>query len=1232
MEIKHLWLRFVLLAALIVLAVVVLSVKGLQLGIDLRGGYSLVYDIQSYEDEIQAIRDDLAELEARLLDASEDEKPGLIDQIDARKSDIERLKETQKSVGNLSEQMIAVLRERVDPLGLLSLEWIPQSNNRIEIRMPIPSKEIKLASEAYQKTLDNLAERNIGRDDIRRLEAANPQQQEELIAAYAEGDAQTKQRLGALLAAHQSVVAARDALSSADPQGRQAAEDRLDDALIDYEAATKDIRAGNINRRRLETILANYVSPREELRLNKEAGGKKKVRSRRQQFEDDLSGLKGQFPARVGQIDSAVAAYQAWDDVRGPLSSADDLKRLLQKVGILEFRIAPFAPERGFEGSVTAVERQQYVDLLEDLGPEEILTRNMPYVWLPLHDAEDRQPSLVTSDYAGQPYVLLHNRPGKAMLHRRGKGGWKLKSAAPDIDPSTGLPAVRFTLDVGGATIMRDLTANHQTQHMAIVLDDEVYSAPRIKEDAVISDRGIITVGGDPQEVNELVKTLNAGSLPAKLSAKPVSENAFGPALGEIYIQQGFRAAIWSLVAVATFMLLYYLLAGGLANIALVLNLLLILGTMSMLDAAFTLEGIVGIILTVGIAVDANVLIFERLREEQAKDQPVGLTIKNAYQRAFSAIFDANLTTLITCLILGWIGTEEIRGFAIALGLGVVFSLFTAMVVTRWVFYALLKLKVVRGRIRMVSLIGTPSINWIRRRYVFWTVSIALVVIGIVSLVSQGSDVMGVQFSSGTKATIRLKSDATVLDKNDQPQLPNDALVRERFVRFAGELGPEGDLLVSTANVVRIDDPNVVDEFMEQYDANDDGVVTAAEWKAANGNETFFAKLDVDGTGSLTRAELADGRLPSRLYQVETTETDVEKIRSVAADAFQGALQRRAAVKSFDFVTDKAIEPLGLALPANGMARVTVDPRSLNRNLLEEYADGVALAVVDVDPPISEVDLKARIRETRETPSFVQLRGNRTEVLGLAAAEDGYTSLAVLVVPQDAERINTDSAWNAFAEDEKELLAASLEREEAMIAQNFDPAIAGEARGRAIMAIVLSCLAIVAYLWLRFGSVQWGLAAVLCLIHDVLIVVGLVAATAWLKDSMVGQWLGITEAFKIDLPMVAAFLTVIGYSVNDTIVVFDRIRENRGKLTTISPGILNRSINQTLARTLLTSGTTLIVVIIMYVWGGQGIHAFSYALLAGVLFGTYSSIAIASPLLLGFKKALVTKVAAADVE
>jgi len=151
-----------------------------------------------------------------------------------------------------------------------------------------------------------------------------------------------------------------------------------------------------------------------------------------------------------------------------------------------------------------------------------------------------------------------------------------------------------------------------------------------------------------------------------------------------------------------------------------------------------------------------------------------------------------------------------------------------------------------------------------------------------------------------------------------------------------------------------------------------------------------------------------------------------------------------------------------------------------------------------------------------------------------------------------------------------------------------------------------------------------GLAAVICLVHDVFIVVGMVAASGWLYNSFLGRALGL-EAFKIDLAMIAAILTVIGYSVNDTIVVFDRIRENRGKLTTVSVPVINKSINQTLARTLLTSGTTFIVVFIMYAWGGQGLRAFNYALLMGIIFGTYSSVAVASPLLMGFKQALVVK-------
>jgi SecD/SecF fusion protein len=248
---------------------------------------------------------------------------------------------------------------------------------------------------------------------------------------------------------------------------------------------------------------------------------------------------------------------------------------------------------------------------------------------------------------------------------------------------------------------------------------------------------------------------------------------------------------------------------------------------------------------------------------------------------------------------------------------------------------------------------------------------------------------------------------------------------------------------------------------------------------------------------------------------------------------------------------------------------------------------------------------------------------NDTEIapLGEPNKAQEYTSFAVLVRPADTNVPNDPVAWGSFAGGELNLLTAALHRSQAMLATNFDAAIAGQTVGQAIFAIVLSWLMIVLYLWLRFGSIRWGLAAVICLIHDTLIVVGLLAASGWLYSTAFGRALMI-DSFKIDLGIVAAVLTVIGYSVNDTIVVFDRIRENRGKLTSINAEIINASINQTLPRTLLTSFTVLLVVAIMYVAGGAGIHGFNFVLLVGVAFGTYSSIAIASPLLLGFRAAL----------
>jgi SecD/SecF fusion protein len=298
---------------------------------------------------------------------------------------------------------------------------------------------------------------------------------------------------------------------------------------------------------------------------------------------------------------------------------------------------------------------------------------------------------------------------------------------------------------------------------------------------------------------------------------------------------------------------------------------------------------------------------------------------------------------------------------------------------------------------------------------------------------------------------------------------------------------------------------------------------------------------------------------------------------------------------------------------------------------MENYAGGVVFVFRNVSPAITVSEFQGRIRDIQNQPDFANKTLNPTEVVGLRPAKGRYSAFAVFVRSAQTEVLARAAATESLAEESLELISGALEREQAMVATNFDAAIAGKAAQTAIMAILLSWIAIVVYLWVRFGSIRWGLAAVVCLIHDVIIVVGLLAASGWLSKTAFGRALGI-GSFKIDLAMVAAVLTVIGYSVNDTIVVFDRIRENRGKLATVSVHALNASINQTLSRTMLTSTTTLLVVVIMYVIGGEAIRPFSFALLAGILFGTYSSVAIASPLLMGFRRAMVARTTGAAAE
>jgi len=786
-----------------------------------------------------------------------------------------------------------------------------------------------------------------------------------------------------------------------------------------------------------------------------------------------------------------------------------------------------------------------------------------------------------------------------------------------------------------GANLLHALTSGNMGEHMAILLDNEVYSAPVIQ--AAISSSGIITMGTfDSEEVNNLIKILRAGSLPAKLVETPVAESSFGPTFGKANRDMGFRAGIIGLIAVAGFMCLYYRGAGIIAILALVLNVVLVLGAMSLWGAVFTLPGIAGIILTVGIAVDSNVLIFERLREEQARGTAVRRAMANAYQRAFSAIFDANITTLIVCLILGWLGTEEVRGFAVTLSFGVMFSMFTALVLTRWVFQILLDRGIITKPLKMMHAVGVPKVNWMAKRHFFWVLSVAMVVIGILSMAGQGSNLLGIEFSAGTQAVITFKDDATIDGK-----LPDAEIVRQSYMAEVNKLvktdyAKYGKLAETTRIEARYN-YNKIAEFVRKRDADNNKKISKKEFNALPlANAEFFKLLDANSDNTLDTAEL--DKLPDTSYQITTTDESVPKISGVATSTFGESLQRRVSytektdeADGYAIVAAEMIRELDLEAGAEGYAVVSPRSTTAHTETLEDFNGGVVIAMRGLTPKMTAREFQERIENTQMQVDFADEVQNRVRVVALGAGSEPLQSDFAIFSRASESDGNAGLAPEALHGSLKSLVTQSLTRDEAIVAINFDPAIASGAAQSAISAIIMSWIAIVLYVWVRFGSFRWGLAAVVCLIHDVVIVVGLLAASLWIADTWLGGILGV-GSFKIDLAMVAAILTVIGYSVNDTIVVFDRIRENRGKLSSVSVMALNASINQTLGRTLLTSTTTLIVVVIMYVWGGDAIRPFSFALLVGVLFGTYSSIAIASPLLMGIRKALVARTAGVAAE
>jgi SecD/SecF fusion protein len=601
----------------------------------------------------------------------------------------------------------------------------------------------------------------------------------------------------------------------------------------------------------------------------------------------------------------------------------------------------------------------------------------------------------------------------------------------------------------------------------------------------------------------------------------------------------------------------YYYLAGLVAFGAVCMNLLMILGVMAAGNFTFTLPGIAGIVLSIGAAVDANVLIFERLREEQERGLSLKLALRNAYAKAWSAIVDSNATTVITSVVLYSLGSEEVKGFGITLLIGLVSSLFTALFVTKTVFAVMIDKFGVKN---LSSLPLTfpkwdkmlrPSINWMAYIWPFVGLSAFLLVLGTISFgyYWHKGELLDIDFAGGTSVQFELKD--------------GSQMTREQV-----------------ANIIA--------------------------------QKTSLPSPSVVAVGS-----------DQKTYEVDSPDTDTPDVRKQILAALGDKLNI-VQPSTFDQVNAPLQQVINTSIVpiARGNADAVIKAAGFDPMDLRTYEGGAAIVLKDLNPPLSLTEIRTRIERQRVQPQAgeAQLQASRDFTVDSPSGPDEKTTTAVVLVSDPTIPYDKDkSKWtDNLAGPAWALVNAALyQPPQFQKVNSFNAQIAGDTERDALTALVLSLVIILGYIWLRFGNLKYGNATVIAMLHDTVMVIGAIGIAHLLYSHARPIAAGLLlEPFRLNLTLVAAILTVMSYSMIDTIVVFDRIRENRGKYGHLDRSVVNASINQTLSRTLLTAGTNVLTVFVMYVFGGPGIHGFTFVLLFGILVGTYSSIAIAAPILL----------------
>ena len=671
--------------------------------------------------------------------------------------------------------------------------------------------------------------------------------------------------------------------------------------------------------------------------------------------------------------------------------------------GTLKFAHSPGSPVIGF--SKTA-DTSRVNNILKSEKAYEIFGqyKRVKFLWSKEYYTKDKG-----YNFEGHQLMAIEiPKNGEAKIN-----GEDIVDAMQSFDQNS-KPSVLLTFESKIADTWSKWTEQKVGKIIAIVLDDQIFSAPVINQK--ISGGNTEISGGFEtiEEAQDLANILKAGSLP--VPAVIVDEAIVGPSLGEENIISGTWSLIGAGLLILLYMLFYYKRAGFVANVALVANVFFIFGTLASLGAALTLPGFAGLILTIGMSVDANVLIYERVKEELSNGKGIKLAIQDGYKHAYTAIIDANVTSLLTAIVLAYFGSGPIQGFATTLIIGVFTSLFSAIFITRLIFSYLLdkKWNLSFYRNATKNLFTTTSVKFLSKRKISYSLSGIIVIIGIYSLFTKGLD-GSVEFTGG----------------------------RSYRVEFSEEMNKE-------------EVKSVITEVCENI---------PPEIKTVDNNFTL--------------------EITTKYLEGSETKNKVSKIDSSMVTAFAN---------------------LGF-----------------------------------VDDPTLDSD-------------------------------------------------------NSF----KILYSRGVEKQ-----------ISNELIQGSFLAVLFSLFVIFIYIAFRFRKWQYGLGALVAMFHDVLVVLGLFSIFYNI----------LPFSMEIDQAFIAAILTVIGYSINDTVVVFDRIREYAAlhkKSSSIQ--VVDRALNSTLSRTINTSLSTFLVLLTIFMFGGESIKGFSFALMIGVLVGTYSSLFIATPLVVDFSK------------